>query len=69
MIWLTLAAAITVHTARRRLPFSLTWWSFTFPVDTCVTGAVALAARSNAGALRAASVILYAADCDTCHRA
>ena len=35
MMWLALAAAITVRTARRGLPFALTWWSFTFPAGTC----------------------------------
>lgn len=60
MMWLVLAAAITVRTARRGLPFALTWWSFTFPVGTCVTGTIALAARSQAEVLRGASVILYA---------
>ena len=60
MMWLTLAAAVTVRTARRGLPFALTWWSFTFPVGTCVTGTISLAARSNADALRAASIVLYA---------
>ncbi len=34
MVWLAIAAAITVRTARKHLPFSLTWWSFTFPVGT-----------------------------------
>ena len=34
MMWLALAAAITVLTARRGLPFALTWWSFTLPVGT-----------------------------------
>ena len=57
---LVLAAAVTVRTARRGLPFALTWWSFTFPVGTCVTGTIALAARSDADVLRAALVILYA---------
>lgn len=59
MLWLALAASITVRTARRGLPFALTWWSFTFPVGTCVTGMITLAARTNATALRGASVILY----------
>ncbi len=56
---LALAAAITVRTARRGLPFALTWWSFTFPVGTCVTGTIALAARSQADVLRVASVVLF----------
>jgi C4-dicarboxylate transporter/malic acid transport protein len=60
MTWLVLAAAITIRTARRHLPFALTWWSFTFPVGTCVTGTIALAARSHADVLRAGSVALYA---------
>jgi tellurite resistance protein TehA-like permease len=60
MMWLALAAAITVRTARRGLPFALTWWSFTFPVGTCVTGTIALAARSGADVLRIASVVLFA---------
>jgi C4-dicarboxylate transporter/malic acid transport protein len=59
MLWLALAAAITLRTARRGLPFALTWWSFTFPIGTCVTGTIVLAARSGDEALRWASVILY----------
>jgi tellurite resistance protein TehA-like permease len=34
--------------------FALTWWSFTFPVGTCVTGTIGLAARSHADVLRGA---------------
>jgi C4-dicarboxylate transporter/malic acid transport protein len=60
MMWLALAAAITLRTARRGLPFALTWWSFTFPVGTCVTGTIGLAARSHADVLRAGSVVLFA---------
>ena len=60
MMWLALATAITVRTARRGLPFALTWWSFTFPVGTCVTGTISLAARSHADVLRGASVVLFA---------
>ena len=59
MIWLVLAAAITIRVARRHLPFALTWWSFTFPVGTCVTATIALAARSHADPLRAAAIALY----------
>ncbi len=60
MMWLALATAITVRTARRGLPFALTWWSFTFPVGTCVTGTIGLAVRSHAEVLRGASVFLFA---------
>lgn len=59
MMWLVLAGAVTLRTARQGLPFSLTWWSFTFPVGTCVTGTSALAARTGLPALTWASVGLY----------
>jgi len=59
MLWLALATAVTVRTARQGLPFGLTWWSFTFPVGTCVTGTISLAARTHSEALRGASVLLF----------
>jgi C4-dicarboxylate transporter/malic acid transport protein len=60
IIWLLLALTVTLRTARRRLPFSLTWWSFTFPVGTLVTGTSELALHSHANFLTWASVGLYA---------
>lgn len=55
-----LATALTVHAARRNMGFSLTWWSFTFPIGTCVTGATALGNALNFGAVQALAVALYA---------
>ena len=49
----------SVRTARAGLPFSLTWWSFTFPVGTVVTGTSGLAAASGAHVLAGAAVVLY----------
>jgi C4-dicarboxylate transporter/malic acid transport protein len=60
MLWLAVAAAITRRAAREHLPFSLTWWSFTFPVGTVVTGTSVLAASTHASFLKYASVALYA---------
>src|SRR2546421_6037784 len=60
MLWLAIAAAVTVRAARAHLPFNLTWWGFTFPVGTCVTGSAALAARSGADLFAWAAVGLYA---------
>ena len=60
MLWLALALTLTVRTARRGLPFSLTWWSFTFPVGTVVTGTSALAATTGADFLALVAVVLYA---------
>ncbi|WP_305788935.1 TDT family transporter [Symbioplanes lichenis] len=61
LFWAALAAAVTVRTARAGLPFSLTWWSFTFPVGTVVTGASGLAVRSGSPLLTVLSLLLYAA--------
>jgi C4-dicarboxylate transporter/malic acid transport protein len=60
IIWLLLAATITLRTARRHLPFSLTWWSFTFPVGTLVTGTSELALHTHANFLVWTSIALYA---------
>lgn len=54
-----LAVALTVRAARRGLRFSLAWWSFTFPVGTCVTGASALGAAVGSDAVDALAVALY----------
>ncbi len=46
LLWLALVGAVTVRTARRGLPFTLGWWSFTFPVGTVVTATSGLAAAT-----------------------
>jgi len=61
MLWAVLAAALTVRTLRKRLPFSLTWWSFTFPVGVTVTGTIRLALQTGLPAFRWASAAGYAA--------
>ncbi|HKC28857.1 MAG TPA: TDT family transporter, partial [Jatrophihabitans sp.] len=60
VLWAGLATALTVRTMRERLPFSLTWWSFTFPVGTLVTGTSGLALHTGAAMFRMAAVVLYA---------
>jgi hypothetical protein len=52
LLWATLAGAITMRTAADHLPFSLTWWSFTFAVGTCVTSTTALAVHTGADLFR-----------------
>ena len=59
VLWAALATAITIRAARAHLPFSLTWWSFTFPVGTLVTGTTGLALHSGAALFRWAAVGLY----------
>jgi C4-dicarboxylate transporter/malic acid transport protein len=61
LIWLILAAAIIAHTARTSgLPFSMTWWSATFPLGTVVTGTSVLAARTHLPLFQWTAVALYA---------
>ena len=60
MLWLSLSLAITAKVARRGLPFTLTFWSFTFPVGTCVTGTAELAVNTGADVLTWAAVALFA---------
>jgi len=59
VLWIFLATGLTVRTARHHLPFHLTWWSFTFPVGTFVTGTTRLALATQLPAFRAASAVAY----------
>jgi tellurite resistance protein TehA-like permease len=59
LTWLATAATITLRTARDQLPFSLTWWSFTFPVGTCATGASELALRTGTAAFTPVALVLF----------
>ena len=59
MMWAAIAIAMTIRTARAHLPFSLTWWSFTFPVGTVVTGTSGLAAHSGLHLFTVAAVIFF----------
>ncbi|MGI5241685.1 TDT family transporter [Dactylosporangium sp. CA-139066] len=60
LLWASLAAAVTIRAARDHLPFALTWWSFTFPVGTVVTGTSALALHTGADLFRVAAALFYA---------
>jgi C4-dicarboxylate transporter/malic acid transport protein len=59
MLWLSIAAAVTIRAARDGLTFTPTWWSFVFPIGTIVTGTSELAARTHLVALTVISVALY----------
>jgi C4-dicarboxylate transporter/malic acid transport protein len=60
LMWTTLAAMLTVRTARDGMPFSLSWWSFTFPVGTFVTGTSGLASVTGLVVLQVAAGVLFA---------
>ena len=59
VLWIALAAALTVRTLRRGIPFALTWWSLTFPVGTFVTGTTQLALHTGLPAFRVAAAAAY----------
>lgn len=54
-----LAVSLTVHNVRRGLSFTPAWWSFTFPIGTCVTGSAALAFATDSVLLLVISGSMY----------
>ncbi|MGW7510979.1 TDT family transporter [Streptomyces massasporeus] len=60
LLWFCLASAHVVRARRHGMRFSMTWWSFTFPVGTCVSGAEALARHTGLVAYAGPAVLLYA---------
>jgi C4-dicarboxylate transporter/malic acid transport protein len=60
VLWIALAASLTVRTLRNGMPFALTWWSLTFPVGTFVTGTAQLATHTHLPAFRVGAAIAYA---------
>ncbi|MFF2367276.1 TDT family transporter [Streptomyces sp. NPDC058122] len=60
LLWLALAVAMVVRARRQGMGFAMTWWAFTFPVGTCVTGSEALARHTGLAAFEVLAVALYA---------
>ncbi|MFJ9850907.1 TDT family transporter [Streptomyces sp. NPDC101150] len=60
LLWLAIASAMVVRAFRRGMGFGMTWWGFTFPVGTCVTGAAALARHTGLTAFAWLAVALFA---------
>jgi tellurite resistance protein TehA-like permease len=61
LLWIPLAAALTWRARQRNMGFALTWWSFTFPVGTCVTGTSQLARHTGLPAFEWIALVLYGA--------
>lgn len=59
LLWMAIAVRITWRTAATSMPFALSWWSFTFPVGTCVTGAASLAALTGSVMVAALAMALF----------
>ncbi|MFE9249314.1 C4-dicarboxylate ABC transporter [Streptomyces sp. NPDC007088] len=60
LLWLALAGALVARALRRGLRPAPTWWAFTFPVGTCVTGATGLAGLTGLEVYRWGAAALYA---------
>ncbi|MFI6336581.1 TDT family transporter [Streptomyces sp. NPDC050535] len=60
LFWLALAGTMVLRARRRGMGFTMTWWAFTFPVGTCVTGAEGLARHTGLVAFDGLAVALYA---------
>ncbi|MGW7419321.1 TDT family transporter [Streptomyces sp. NPDC054813] len=60
LLWLALAVAHVVRARRQGMRFTMTWWAFTFPVGTCVTGAAALGRHTGLAVYDWLAVGLYA---------
>jgi C4-dicarboxylate transporter/malic acid transport protein len=60
LLWLALSVLLTVRALRRGMPFSMSWWAFTFPIGTCVTAAAGLARHTGLDAFQWLAVGLFA---------
>lgn len=60
-VWSVVAGRHIARAIRRGLPFSMTWWSFTFPLGTCVTGVAGLARHTGSAWLAGLAAALFAA--------
>ena len=59
LLWLGLATAHVVRARRRGMRFTMTWWAFTFPVGTCVTGAESLSHHTGLAVYDGLAIVLY----------
>ncbi len=59
LLWTCIAALLTLRARRRQMRFALTYWAFTFPVGTCVTGIAQLAHHTGLPLFNWASILYY----------
>ncbi|TYK44355.1 TDT family transporter [Actinomadura decatromicini] len=59
LFWLVIAGTANLRAMRGGMPFAMTWWAFTFPVGTCVTGASGLSRSTGLDALTGLAAALY----------
>lgn len=59
VLWTCMASLLTIRARRRQMRFTLTYWAFTFPVGTCVTGIAQLAHHTGLPLFAWTSVFYY----------
>jgi C4-dicarboxylate transporter/malic acid transport protein len=59
ILWSCLAILLTLRARQRKMKFALTYWAFTFPVGTCVTGTAQLAHHTGLPLFAWTSVFFY----------
>ena len=59
ILWTCFAILLTVRASQRNMKFALTYWAFTFPVGTCVTGTAQLAHHTGLPLFAWVSVSFY----------
>ena len=59
ILWSCLAILLTLRAHQRNMKFALTYWAFTFPVGTCVTGTAQLAYHTGLPLFAWTSVFFY----------
>ncbi|MBC8259496.1 MAG: TDT family transporter [SAR324 cluster bacterium] len=60
LLWTCIATLLTLRARNRQMSFALTYWAFTFPVGTCVTGIAQLAHHTGLPIFKWVSIIYYA---------
>jgi len=60
MLWTCFATLLTIRAHYRQMKFALTYWAFTFPVGTCVTGTAQLAHHTGLPLFQWVSILYYA---------
>lgn len=59
LLWTCLATLLTIRAHHRQMKFALTYWAFTFPVGTCVTGTAQLSYHTDLPLFAWASIFYF----------
>ncbi len=59
LLWTCMAILLTIRAHYRQMRFALTYWAFTFPVGTCVTGIAQLAHHTGLPLFEWTSILFY----------